>query len=100
MRPAIAILALLLATTSATAAPHMLRDGANHHLGDDSFVARFGRAPTEADGEALRMRVHLEYVRAELAARPATEPALAGRRAELLGYLGDYIAKGLKPENS
>ena len=100
MRPAIAILALLLATTSATAAPHVLRDGANHHLGDDSFVARFGRAPTDDDDEKLRMRVHLEYVRDQLAAAPATAPALAGRRAELLGYLGDYIAKGTTPENT
>jgi hypothetical protein len=100
MRHAIAILALLLATTSASARPHVLRDGANHHLGDDSFVARFGRVPTDADGEKLRMRVHLEYVRDLLAARPATSPALAGRRAELLGYLGDYIAKGITPVNT
>jgi len=100
MRYAIAILALLLATTSATAAPHVLREGANHHLGDDSFVARFGRPPTAADGEKLRMRVHLEYVRDLLASRPATTPALEGRRAELLGYLGDYIAKGITPKNT
>ena len=100
MRHAIAILAVLLATTPATAAPHVLRDGANHHLGDDSFVARFGRMPTAADGEKLRMRVHLEYVRDLLAARPATSPALEGRRTELLGYLGDYIAKGITPVNS
>lgn len=100
MRPAIALFALLLATTVATAAPNVLRPGANHHLGDDSFVTRFGRAPTAADGEALRMRVHLEYVRDLLASRPATPPALADRRAELLGYLGDYIAKGVTPKNT
>lgn len=100
MRSAIAILALLLATTSATAAPHVLRDGANHHLGDDSFVAKFGRPPTDADGEPLRMRVHLQYVHDLLAARPATSPKLEGRRAELLGYLEDYIAKGTTPANT
>jgi hypothetical protein len=75
------------------------REGANHHLGDDSFLARFGRLPDGRDSEALRMRTHLEYVRSWLAGRPATSPALAARRAELLGYLTDYIAKGTTPVN-
>jgi len=74
-------------------------EGANHHLGDSSFVARFGRAPTPHDDEALRMRVHLEHVRALLGARPATAPSLEGRRKELLGYLDAYIAKGVTPRN-
>src|SRR5687768_12900991 len=74
------------------------RSGANHHVGDDSFVARFDRAPTDRDTERVRMRVHLEHVRALLAARPATAPELAERRATLLGYLDDYIAKGVTPE--
>jgi hypothetical protein len=94
-----ALAALALAGASPAAAyPH--RGGANHHLGDDSFVARYRRAPTAADGEKLRMRVHLEHVRELLAARPATSPPLAGRRAELLGYLGDYIARGITPRNT
>ena len=76
------------------------RDGANHHLGDDSFVAAYGRAPTAADGEHARMHVHLAYVRAWLGARPAARPALAARRAELLGYLDEYIAAGITPRNT
>lgn len=100
MRLAIATLVLLFATGAAGAAPRVLRPGANHHLGDDSFVARFGREPVDADGEPLRMRVHLQYVRDRLAARPATRPVLAERRATLLGYLDDYIAKGTTPVNS
>lgn len=76
------------------------RPGANHHLGDDSFVARFGRLPTAADDEHVRMKLHLEFVRAWLAARPATGPELAARRAELLGYLDDYIARGVTPTNA
>jgi hypothetical protein len=100
MRLAITTLVLLCATTVAGATPSVLRAGANHHLGDDSFVARFGRAPTPADPEPLRMRVHLQYVRELLGSRPATRPALAERRATLLGYLDDYIAKGTTPLNS
>ena len=46
------------------------------------------------------MHVHLEYVRALLAASPATRPELEARRGELLGYLGDYIAKGITPANT
>ncbi len=100
MRLAIATLVLLFATGSVAATPSVLRPGANHHLGDDSFVARFGREPTDADAEPLRMRVHLQYVRELLASRPATRPALTERRATLLGYLDDYIAKGTTPVNS
>lgn len=76
------------------------REGANHHVGDDSFVARFGRRPTTRDSEQTRMTTHLRHVRAWLASRPATRPELADQRAALLGYLDDYIAKGTTPANS
>lgn len=100
MRPALILAALLAATTSAAADPHLIRDGANHHLGDDSFLEAFKRVPTAADSEPVRMHVHLQYVHDLLAKRPATSPALAARRAELLGYLDDYIAKGTTPINT
>jgi hypothetical protein len=77
-----------------------LRPGANHHLGDRSFVARTGRRPDDRDSERTRMRVHLQYVRAWLAARPATRPDLVDRRARILAYLDDYIAKGTTPDNA
>ena len=89
----------LTAPTNAQGAPLVVRAGANHHLGDDSFVATFGRLPTAADGEKLRMRVHLRYVHDWLAARPATSPVLAPQRAQLLAYLEDYIAIGITPKN-
>jgi hypothetical protein len=94
MRYALAIAFLATAATSSA------RPGANHHLGDDSFVATFGRAPTPHDGEALRMHTHLVYVHDLLAARAATRPELAARRAQLLRYLDDYIAKGTTPNNT
>src|SRR5215510_13723282 len=93
---ALLLLALLASVT--WAGPR--RDGANHHLGDDSFVVAFGRAPTPRDSESLRMHTHLAYVRAQLAAHPATRPELASRRAELLGYLDEYIAAGITPHNT
>ncbi len=99
MRSVLAAVVVLLGATFADAAPSVLRPGANHHLGDDSFVERFGRLPDAADTEQVRMRVHLEYVRDLLVEKPATAPALAARRSELLGYLGDYIAKGTTPRN-
>jgi|GEM_PF-860897 len=74
-------------------------DGANHHLGDTSFVAGFGHAPGVGDGEPQRMKTHLRYVRALLGAATPTHPEFAARRAELLGYLDDYIAKGITPAN-
>lgn len=96
MRTALLALPLLLVAT-ADAAP---REGANHRLGDDSFVETFGRSPQASDDEALRMRVHLAYVRAKLGAAAATRPELASRRAEILGYLDEYIAKGITPANA
>lgn len=75
------------------------RDGANHHLGDDSFVATFKRLPTTDDAEALRMHTHLMYVHSLLAHRAATSPRLAVQRQQLLGALGDYIAAGVTPHN-
>ncbi|MFO0746677.1 MAG: hypothetical protein U1F43_13550 [Myxococcota bacterium] len=74
-------------------------EGANHHVGDESFVERFGRAPDASDAEALRMHTHLAWIRAELGRRPATKPELAARRATILGYLDEYIAKGKTPLN-
>jgi hypothetical protein len=95
--------ALLLVAGSASALPNpdsRFRPGANHHLGDDSFVAANGRAPADDHGEKVRMKLHLQHVRALLASQPATRPDLAARRAELLGYLDDYIAKGITPRNT
>ena len=60
-------------------------DGANHHLGDVSYLERFGHAPGDGHAEeALRMRTHLRYVRSWLGARPATlgsDPATSLWRA-------------------
>ena len=93
----------LLWAGSAFALPNpdtRFRPGANHHLGDDSFVAKHQRAPGEGDTEKARMKDHLEHIRGVLAAGPATKPELASRRAELLGYLDDYIAHGITPTNA
>lgn len=91
---------LIIGVVSSVSAADGIRDGANHHLGDDSFVATYGRLPSADDSETLRMHVHLAYVKDKLAARGATSPGLAGRRAELLGYLDDYIAAGTTPQNT
>lgn len=96
MRKVLLSLWLLVATDLAAAAP---RDGANHRVGDDSFVAAFGRAPTSHDAESLRMDIHLRFVRERLVARTPTRPELARRRAEILGYLDEYIARGVTPLN-
>jgi hypothetical protein len=95
--------ALVLASTSSALTPNdnrAFREGANHHLGDEGFIAAHGRAPGRQDGESVRMHDHLVYVHAWLAARPATKPELSMKRNELLGYLDDYIGKGTAPKNT
>ena len=101
-----ALAAALLAAATSTAlalppgAPPALREGANHHIGDRSFVAQFGRAPRAGDPERVRMTTHLQYVHDWLASRPATRPELAGKRAAILAALQRYIAKGTTPRNT
>jgi hypothetical protein len=95
-------LALVLSSATAFALPPnadpALRPGANHHTGDDGFVADLGRAPTSGE-EALRMHEHFIAVRARLAAQPATKPELEATRQKLLAALDTYIAKGTTPDN-
>ena len=97
------LFALTVAATSGALPPNErgrgFREGANHHLGDDGFVAQLHRRPGPGDSEALRMKEHLVEIRARLAARPATRPELAPTRAAMLGYLDDYIARGITPRN-
>jgi hypothetical protein len=98
MRLAVTVLVLLVGMSDMVVAGP--RPGANHRAGDDSFVETFGRAPDARDSEELRMHTHLAWIRAKLGASPATSPSLEPRRAELLGYLDDYIAKGVTPKNT
>jgi hypothetical protein len=92
---------LLIASTSfALPRPNsQVRAGANHHLGDASYIAAYGHPPGAHAGERDRMQRHLAFVRDWLASRPATRPALVARRAEILGYLDVYIAKRTTPKN-
>jgi len=96
-------IALVFATTGHAEPPddptaRGLRAGANHHLGDDGFVAAHGRQPGP-DDEHARVHDHFTYVRGLLASHPPTKPELAARRAELLHYFDDYIAKDITPLN-
>lgn len=97
-------LALTLSTASHALAPgdkaRGFREGANHHIGDDSFAAFYGRLPGPGDDEHLRMHAHFTHVRSWLGSRDATKPELATRRAEILGYFDEYIAKGTTPQNA
>ncbi|MCX5744301.1 MAG: hypothetical protein NT062_17565, partial [Proteobacteria bacterium] len=49
-----------------------VQSGANHHLGDRSFVAKHGTRPDSFAVERERMNLHLSFVRDWLAKRPAT----------------------------
>ncbi len=75
-----------------------LSRGANHHLGDAGFIAAHGYAPGPED-EHARVHDHFTYVRKLLAEHAATKPELAERRAQLLHYFDEYIAKNIEPQN-
>ncbi|MBS1119686.1 MAG: hypothetical protein H6Q90_1914 [Deltaproteobacteria bacterium] len=104
LRHALPIVALSVLSTTSSAlppnAPRNLRPGANHHTGDDGFVAHLGRDPKSGAEEKLRMHEHFVAVRARLAAKPATRPELEARRQQILAYLDAYIAKGTTPDNT
>ena len=93
---------ILLAASTSFALPRPnshVRAGANHHLGDDSFVVKYGHNVDIHASERDRMHQHLQYVRDWLASRPATRPELEQRRAEILAHFDAYIAKHTTPKN-
>jgi hypothetical protein len=65
----------------------------NALLGDESFVAAFGRLPTAHDDIPLRIATHVGYVARQLRERGATDP----RRTALLDALDTYVAAGQFP---
>ncbi len=102
MRRNLFLLAALVSTSAYALPPGTelrLRQGANHHIGDTSFIAKFGRPPTASDGERVRMTTHLQHVHDWLASRPPTRPELAAQRTAILQALEKYIAKGTTPRN-
>jgi MORN repeat variant len=95
-------LPILLAASTSFALPRPnshVRAGANHHLGDESFVVKYGHNVDIHASERDRMHQHLQYVRDWLASRPATRPELEQRRAEILAHFDAYIAKNTTPKN-
>lgn len=71
----------------------------NAVLGDRSFVAAFGRAPTAGDDEQLRIRTHLAYVERRLRAADVSglAPEARAERARLLDVLAVYRERGAFP---
>ncbi|MDX2087023.1 MAG: hypothetical protein SFX73_04190 [Kofleriaceae bacterium] len=83
----------VLAARPAAAAP----DGINATIGDASWVATHGRAPTAADAEVTRIATHLTFVLAQLR---ATTPTGHVRRTAALDALARYIARGQFPRRT
>ncbi|MEP6865965.1 MAG: hypothetical protein ABJE66_35425 [Deltaproteobacteria bacterium] len=65
----------------------------NPELGDESFIAAFGRMPTAHDAIPLRVATHVGYVARQLRDRDVSHP----RRTELLDALDAYVAAGRFP---
>ena len=71
----------------------------NPLIGDESFVATFGREPSHVDDDELRLRTHLSYVERRLRAADDTalpEPLRAARRRNL-DLLHAYWSAGMFP---
>jgi hypothetical protein len=76
-------------------------DSINAILGDISYVAKFGSAPTHATDDGLRIRTHLEYVEKLLRNKNVSHlsPALQAKRQHLLDLLHRYRNAGVFPKN-
>lgn len=103
--PRLAVRALLLLVSLCACqtppAPEGLHtESVNLLLGDESFRARFGRAPAVGE-EHLRIQVHLEYVLERLRRRSTADlsPAARAARNRNLERLADYIRRGEFPRN-
>ncbi len=73
----------------------------NPRLGDESFVAVFGRVPTMHDDARTRVATHVGYVARRLRERDASHLSQAerARRGELLDALEAYVAAGRFPDS-
>lgn len=71
----------------------------NTVIGDASFVATYGRAPTLADDPTVRVRTHLAYVEAMLRAKDVSvlSPAERAARTRTLDNLRRYWERGEFP---
>lgn len=74
----------------------------NAMVGDASYIARFGAAPTAATPDWVRIQTHLAYAEQQLRQRtPAGLPAAQRqRRALTLDLLHDYWQAGVFPRNA
>jgi len=74
----------------------------NAVVGDASYVARFGVAPTAATPDFVRIQTHLAYAEQQLRQRtPTGLPTVQRqRRAELLNLLHSYWQAGVFPRNT
>src|SRR5690348_9851964 len=72
----------------------------NPRIGDASFVAAFGRAPTPRDAARVRVATHVGYVARRLRERDVSHlpRALRARRAALLDALDAYVTTGAFPD--
>jgi len=80
---------LLLGSPREAAGPKRRVDTVNPVIGDESFLATYGRLPTADDANRLRVRTHLAYVEQRLravddSALPATLRAARRRNLDLL----------------
>jgi len=92
------LIAVVPASAVASSPDHRI----NAAIGDASWSARHGHAPTALTDSTTRIRVHLEYVsehleRADTAHLGATQRA---RRADVLHHLRAYTAAGVFPERA
>ncbi|MCY1083599.1 hypothetical protein [Archangium lansingense] len=98
---AILLLASLLSCGTPSTPEQLHTDSVSLVIGDKSFQARFGRPATVHDDEALRVRVHLEYVLELLRQRPTEHlsPDARAARTRNLDRLEAYIRRGEFPRN-
>lgn len=74
----------------------------NKVIGNESFIAKFGRHPQPADSECTRIQVHLAHVEDRLRAKPSSSLSVESRilRATLLDALHTYAQAGVFPQNT
>lgn len=73
----------------------------NALVGDASYVARFGKVPTAATPDFVRIQTHLAYAERQLRQRTPAGLSVAQRqrRAQLLDLLRGYWQAGVFPHN-
>lgn len=101
MKTALLLLSLVSVSLSSISSNKDFYDNINPIIGNESFIAKFGKNPDFNTDENLRIKTHLEYVEKTLRSKNVSNlpEKLKSQRIKNLNLLHNYWQNGKFPKN-